>query len=237
MTKLRINKFLSDAGICSRRGADEHILNGDVTVNGIVAKVGQNIDSETDKVKFKGKEVKAGGNQKIILAFYKPQGIISTFSDEETPNLNKYFKNFSGLKYAGRLDKDSEGLMILSTDGDLINKLSHPSFEHKKEYQIYAENEANEIDLEKVRQKMLKGVNIEGRLMKIDEMFEFQKSGKRLKFKVILSTGYNRQIRRMFAKIRVRVAKIIRTRIANLKLDDLKLNSGQYVEINKNKIL
>lgn len=238
MPKTRINKFLSDRGICSRRSADEHILIGDVSVNGQIAKLGHIVDSENDIVLFKGKNI---SNEKvddqIILAFYKPSGIISTFSSDEKPNLDLYFKNFKGLKYAGRLDKESEGLMILSNDGDLINQISHPKFDHTKEYLIYAEDEKGDKDFNKISKKVIEGIKIDGKIMKILNIEDFQKSGKRLKFKVTLSTGYNRQIRRMFAKMNIRIHKIIRLRVANLSLTDLNLKPGKFVRINKNQIL
>lgn len=238
MSKTRINKFLSDRGICSRRGADEHILIGDISINGHVAKLGQIVDSETDAVLFKGKSISAEEvADQIILAFYKPGGVVSTFSHDEKPNLNSFFNNQKGLKYAGRLDKESEGLMVLSNDGDLINEISHPKFDHTKEYLIYAEDEKGDNDYKKILSKMAGGVRIDGKLMKILSIDNFQKSGKRLKFTVTLGTGYNRQIRRMFAKMNIRIHKIIRLRVGKLKLSDIDLEPGKYIEIDKNQII
>jgi len=238
MTNVRINKFLSDRGVCSRRGADEHILIGDVSVNGQIAKLGRVIDPEVDIVKFKDKNISAEIMEKrIIFAFYKPSGVISTFSAEEKPNLISYFEHFKGLKYAGRLDKDSEGLMVLSNDGDFINELSHPKFEHTKEYLIYAEDEKGNKDLETIINKTSKGIEIDGKVMKILKIDNFQQSGKRLKFTVTLGTGYNRQIRRMFAKMNIRIAKIVRLRVGKLSLSEINLKPGKYIKIDKEQIL
>jgi pseudouridine synthase len=238
MAKIRINKFLSDRGVCSRRGADEHILIGDVSVNGQVVKLGHIVDSESDTVLFKGKNISANKvADQIILAFYKPSGVVSTFSAHETPNLSGYFKDYKGLKYAGRLDKESEGLMILSNDGDLINEISHPKFDHTKEYLIYAEDEKGDNDYKKILSKMAGGVRIDGKLMKILSIDNFQKSGKRLRFTVTLGTGYNRQIRRMFAKMNIRIHKIIRLRVAKLKLSDISVKPGKYIKIDKKQII
>lgn len=238
MLKVRINKFLSDRGICSRRGADEHILIGDVTVNGQTAKLGQIVDIKNDLVLYKGKNISEQQiADQIILAFYKPSGVVSTFSADEKPNLTSFFKDQKGLKYAGRLDKESEGLMVLSNDGDLINEISHPKFDHTKEYLIYAEDEKGDSNFEKIAGKVIKGIRVDGKLMKILSIDNFQKSGKRLKFTVTLGTGYNRQIRRMFAKMNIRIHRIIRLRVGKLLLSDLSLEPGKFVSINKNQII
>jgi len=238
MPKIRINKFLSDRGICSRRSADEHILIGDVSINGQIAKIGQIVDVKNDVVLFKGNNISnMKADDQIIFAFYKPNGVISTFSSDEKPNLNSYFKNIKGLKYAGRLDKESEGLMVLSNDGDLINQISHPKFDHTKEYLIYAEDEKGDKDFNKISKKVVEGIKIDGKIMKVLSIDNFQKSGKRLKFKVTLQTGHNRQIRRMFAKMNIRIHKIVRLRLANLSLTDLNLEPGKFIKVNKQQIL
>lgn len=238
MPKVRVNKFLSERGVCSRRGADEHILIGDVTVNGQVISLGHIVDPEKDVVIFKGKDITSEkADEQIVLAFYKPSGIISTFSPDEKPNLNSYFKDFKGLKYAGRLDKESEGLMVLSNDGDIIFELSHPKFDHSKEYLIYAEDERGDNNFEKISTRVTKGIKIDSKIMKILKIDNFQKSGKRLKFSVVLGTGYNRQIRRMFAKMNIRIHRIIRLRVGKLKLSDINLEPGKFIQVNKNQIL
>lgn len=238
MPKIRINKYLSERGVCSRRGADEHILIGDVTVNGQVVKLGHIVDPQKDVVFFKGKDITSERvDEQTILAFYKPSGVVSTFSKDEMPNLSSYFKDFKGLKYAGRLDKESEGLMVLSNDGDFINELSHPKFDHSKEYLIYAEDEKGDNDLKKISDKVVNGIKIDGKIMKVLRLDNFQKSGKRLKFTVTLGTGYNRQIRRMFAKMNIRIHRIIRLRVGKLKLSDISLEPGKFIQVNKNQIL
>ena len=238
MTKLiRLNKYLSDSGICSRRKADEHICCGDVYINNKKASVGEKINPNIDKVFFKSKIVE-NDQKKIYLALYKPVGIVSTLkSQKNEKNLLSLINVKERVYPIGRLDKDSEGLMILTNDGNLTKKLTHPKYEHQKEYQVFAEDESGKLSNDKLINKFEKGIKINHVNMKVDKVFDIEISGKRAKFKLIMHTGFNRQIRRMSAIINLRVTRIIRTRLSNLKLENLNLKPGQSREISIKDIL
>ena len=238
MTNLiRLNKYISDSGVCSRRKADEHIYNGDVYINNRKASIGEKINPDIDKV-FLNNKIVESDHEKIYLALYKPVGIVSTLkSQKDEKNLLSLINVKERVYPIGRLDKDSEGLIILTNDGDLTKKLTHPKYEHQKEYQIYAEDESGVITAEKLRDKFEKGLKINHINMKVDKVFDIEISGKRVRFKLIMHTGYNRQIRRMSAIINLRVTRIIRTRLANLKLESLGLKPGQSREVSIRDIL
>ena len=235
--KIRLNKFFSEAGICSRRSADEHISNGEVTINGAKASVGALVDPITDTILYKGKEVKRP-EEKIYLALYKPVGYVSTTkSQNNEKNILSLIKSKERVYPIGRLDKDSEGLIILTNDGELTKKLTHPSFQHQKEYLVYGEDETDSLTVDKLKNKFERGMKIDGKIMKADRVFNIDISGRRIRFKIILHTGLKRQIRRMSAIIRVRITRIIRIRLANLTLDALGLKPGESKEILKTDIL
>ena len=236
MSKVRINKYLSESRICSRRKADEHILTGDVTVNSIKAKLGDKIDPSNDVIRFKGKKV-CNSAISLYYALYKPKGIISTSDDElNRKSVTDFLPKESRVYPIGRLDKDSEGLIILTNDGELTNKLSHPKFLHEKEYSVIAETRDYKIE-NNVKHLFETGLKIDDTLMKADRVYNVLMHGAKLKFKVILHTGHNRQIRRMCDKIGLEVKKLIRVRIGKLRLKDLKLEPGQYKIISKSDII
>ena len=234
---IRINKYLSDSGICSRRNADDLILAGEIIVNGEKAKIGMKINPKIDKVLFKGNPV-LNENSKIYIAIYKPAGIVSTAKSQANEiNVLSLVKTNDRIYPVGRLDKDSEGLMILTNDGNLTKKLTHPSHEHEKEYLIYVEDETGVMTEGELKNKFETGLKINHKIMKVDKVFDVEISGKKIRFKILMHTGFNRQIRKMSAIIRLRVVRIIRTRLANLDLSNLNLKPGQHKEISLKKIL
>ena len=238
MTKLiRLNKYLSDSGLCSRRKADEHISCGDVYLNNRKALVGEKINPEVDIVSFKDKLVKNHFN-KIYLALYKPIGVVSTVKSQKgEKNLLSLVDIKERVYPIGRLDKDSEGLIILTNDGNLTKELTHPKYEHQKEYQIFAEDETGVLTERELTEIFERGVKVDHKNMKADKVFDVEISGKRVKFNLIMHTGFNRQIRRMSAIIKLRVTRIIRVRLANLKLSDLNLEPGKFKDISIRDIL
>lgn len=237
-TNLRLNKFLSSAGLMSRRKADEAIAAGDVSVNGTIVKdMGVKIDPGSDKIAYKGKAVSLLTNNLVYYALYKPKGILSTALDEKgresvtdlVPKENRVFP-------VGRLDKASEGLMILTNDGELAQTLTHPSFKHDKEYFVVAKNERGYTQ-DFVKGRFLKGINIDGKSMKADRV-EFSKSkNELLEIHMVLHTGYNRQIRKMCDRMGLVVVKLVRTRIAKLQLSALLLEPGDYKLVSKEQII
>ena len=209
--KVRINKFLSQAGFCSRREADKFILDERVTINGIVAKMGEKIDPNDD-VSVDGERISKKPNKKIYIILNKPKGIVcTTDSGVEKNNIIDYINHPKRIFPIGRLDKTSEGLIFLTNDGDIVNKILRAKNKHEKEYHVTVDKP---ITHEFVQQ-MSKGVPILNTVTRPCEI----KRIKDYEFKIILTQGLNRQIRRMCEYLGYRVKKLKRIRIMNIKLD------------------
>jgi len=239
----RLNKYLSDSGICSRRKADEHILAGDVEVNGkVVAVLGTKIDPKKDMIDFKGKQVKVP-DAFVYYAVYKPKGVVSTANDElGRPTVTSLVPENPRVYPIGRLDEDSEGLMVLTNDGNLTQQLTHPSYKHEKEYMVTAKITNNDLRQNKnikdyIEHELIKGIRIDGKFMKADAISSILINRDCVSFNIIIHTGYNRQVRKMCAKIGLVVTKLVRVRIANLSLQKLNILSGDFIPIVKSDIL
>lgn len=236
---VRINKYLADSGICSRRAADEHILRGEVMINGKPANPGDRVDGGKDKVLFRGKVVKNQKSKYEYWAVYKPVGYISTSSDEfGRRKVVDLVKSATRLYPVGRLDGESEGLMILTNDGELTKQLTHPSFLHRKTYRVTCRPVKNN-SLEWLKSKLINGVDMGGQLMRVEDVLRIEKidSNGLVEMELSLITGYNRQIRRMCDKIGLEVVELVRTGIANLALSKLNLKPGQIKKIKREDVL
>lgn len=219
---IRINKFIANAGVCSRREADKLIDAGKVTINGQIASQGMAV-SEKDVVCVNKKVIKAK-DEKVVLAFYKPIGVTCTEKDKfAEKTILEYIKYPVRVTYAGRLDKDSEGLILLTNDGDLIQALMKGSHGHEKEYVVKVDKEITDIFLE----KMTEGVYLQ-ELDRTTKPCRIEKVGK-MTFKIILTQGLNRQIRRMCKELGYHVTSLKRIRIEKITIDGLKI--GQYREL------
>ncbi len=207
----RINKFLSEAGFCSRRAADKLIEEGRVTINGKVPEMGTKI-IPTDEVRVDGKLIAEPTEKHTYLAFNKPIGIVCTTETErEKNNIIDFIKYPKRIFPIGRLDKASEGLIFLTSDGDIVNKILRARNNHEKEYIVTV----NKPITKQFIQKMSSGVPILDtvtRECKVEQISLF-------KFKIILTQGLNRQIRRMCEYLNYEVVKLKRIRIMNIKLD------------------
>ena len=203
---MRLNKYLSDAGVCSRREADRLTEAGEITVNGKRAETGMQVESG-DVVVVKGKTV-VPEEKKVYLAFNKPRGIVCTAEKREKNNVIDYLSYPVRIYPVGRLDKDSEGLLLMTNDGAIVNGIMRARNRHEKEYQV----EVNKEITPEFLKEMASGVPI-------------QKTGER-SFTIILTQGLNRQIRRMCEALGYRVTKLKRVRIMNIHLKDLK--TGEY---------
>lgn len=236
--KTRINHFLSAAGVASRRKSDELIASGKVLVNGKMALLGQTIDPETDEVVCEGKPVTIS-NSLIYYALYKPKNVVSTKDDElGRETVMSYIPENPPVYPVGRLDRDSEGLILLTNDGELTNVLTHPKYEHQKQYLVYARvRKGIDFDETIAMNSFLRGTRIEGHMMKADKAKVISKNESMVQLEVVLHTGYNRQVRKMCDKIGLVVTKLVRTRFANIDLSDLKLEPGEYKQIDKESIL
>ena len=221
---MRLNKFIASCGLCSRREADKLIGSGRITVNGAVPSPGLDV-SEGDTVLFDGKELKARESF-TYLAYYKPVGVTCT---EKDAHAKRTVIEDLGLgkrvTYAGRLDKDSEGLLIMTDDGDLIQAMMKGSKKHEKEYEVTVDREISGEFLN----KMANGVYLPD-LDKTTRGCKVTKTGKR-SFNIILTQGLNRQIRRMASVCGAEVISLKRIRVMNIKLSDYNLQPGKYKAI------
>lgn len=216
---IRLNKYLAQAGICSRRDADKHIEQGQVSVNGKTAAPGTKV-FPGDKVCFGGKPV-GGRQERAVLAYYKPAGIICSERDKHADRLLSDALHYPvRVTYAGRLDKDSEGLLLMTNDGELIDALMRGANRHEKEYVVKLKNEVTDDFL----QKMSEGVYLK-ELDKKTRPCKIWRAGK-MTCHIILTQGLNRQIRRMCGELGCEVHSLKRVRVANIKLDNLK--PGEY---------
>ena len=223
----RINKYLSEVGYCSRRRADRLIEEGKVTINGKVPEIGTKVD-DCDLVEVEGKRIEKSTKQKkIYLAFNKPVGIVCTTNREVEPdNIIDFIKYPKRIFPIGRLDKWSEGLIFLTNDGDIVNKILRARNNHEKEYIVSVNRPINKEFI----QSMSNGVEILETITK--NCFVKQMGAK--KFKIILTEGLNRQIRRMCESLGYRVQSLKRVRIMNIKLD---IPVGKYREFTKKELI
>lgn len=214
---VRLNKYLSEAGICSRREADKLIEQGIVFVDGKRAISGTKV--EPGQVVKVGKKVISNNQEEmVVLAVNKPRGIVCTEEKRERDSIVRFLNYPTRVTYIGRLDKDSEGLLLMTNNGDIINKMMRAGNRHEKEYKVTVDKPITEAFL----QKMASGVPI---LDTVTRPCKIEQIGK-YKFKIILTQGLNRQIRRMCEALGYEVKELFRTRIMNIQIGNLK--SGQY---------
>ena len=222
----RINKYLSEAGYCSRRAADKLIEQGRVTINGQVPEMGTKISSG-DVVKVDGELIKDPKGKSVYLAFNKPVGIVcTTDTGVEKDNIIDYINYPKRIFPIGRLDKPSEGLIFLTNDGDIVNKILRARNNHEKEYLVTVDKPITTEFLHKMR----KGIPILDTVTRECEVFEVST----YQFRIILTQGLNRQIRRMCEYLDYRVKKLKRIRIMNVHLD---VPVGQWRDLTDDELL
>lgn len=213
---VRLNKYLSEAGVCSRREADRLIETGRVTVDGQRAQTGMRIvPGQVVKV---GNKVVSKQDEMIVLAVNKPRGIVCTEERRERDSIVRFLNYPVRVTYIGRLDKDSHGLLLMTNNGDIINKMMRAANKHEKEYKVTVDKEITEDFLK----KMAAGVPI---LDTVTRPCTVKKIGK-YTFSIIMTQGLNRQIRRMCEALGYEVKDLLRVRVMNITLDGLK--DGQY---------
>lgn len=215
---VRINKFLSEAGVCSRREADRQIGEGNVTIDGALAETGSRV-LPGQKVCFKGKEV-SKEEEMILLALNKPTGIVCTAASFDKHNVVDFVGYEKRVYPVGRLDKDSEGLLLLTNNGEIVNKMMRAGNFHEKEYLVTVNKPVTASFIHGLANGVpLRELNTTTRKCKVEQI------GKR-QFRIILTQGLNRQIRRMCEYFGYRVEQLRRVRIMNIELGDLKV--GEY---------
>lgn len=221
---INLNKFISGTGICSRREAEKFIVEGRVTINGNPTKLGNRV-SHNDIVKLDGRVVNFKPKT-LYIAYHKPVGIVSTTDTKENNNILKEIKHPERLFPIGRLDKPSEGLIFLTNDGDIVNKILRAGNQHEKEYLVTVDKVVDDTFI----QKMSNGIPILGTITK---KCTVEKISEKV-FKIILVQGLNRQIRRMCEYLNYEVLKLKRTRIMNVELGNLQ--SGDWRELTENEL-
>lgn len=224
---VRINKYLAAGGICSRREADKLIEQGKVTINGRVAQPGDKV-TPADKV-LVGKKEAAMGGKKVVLAFYKPKGVTCTEKDRHADKIVADLVKYPvRVTYAGRLDKESEGLLLLTNDGDLIQHMMKGSNNHEKEYVVKTDREITSEFVSKMEQGVyLKELEITTKPCKMRQVGRFT-------FHITLTQGVNRQIRRMCQTFGYKVENLKRVRVMNITLEDLK--NGEFRELSEEEL-
>ncbi|MCI5622773.1 MULTISPECIES: pseudouridine synthase [Anaerostipes] len=223
---VRINKYLSQAGVCSRRQADVYVEQGKVLVDGIPAVSGTRV-LPGQKVTFEGKPISIQEDL-VFLAFHKPKGVVCTSSKIEKNNIIDYINYPVRIYPVGRLDKDSQGLILLTNDGEAANKIMKARNYHEKEYEVTVNK--------RIEKEFIDGMR---RPVPLDEIGAVTRSCQVRKegpnqFRIILTQGLNRQIRRMCEYFGYRVTKLKRVRIMNIHLGDLK--EGEYRELTSDEL-
>ncbi len=228
---VRLQKFLADAGICSRRAAEQLIAQGEVWVNGRVATVGQKIDPATDKVTVEGIQVRTKAQPKITLAVHKPRGLICSNDDPHNPEtvFTLLPRQLASYRFfcAGRLDKDSEGLVILTTDGDLAQRLTHPSNLVTKRYLVVLEKGFSRDRIP----RLLSGVTIEGERLKVEyaNLINPNVGGLATSLDVHMHHGKKREIRQLFLALGHPVKRLKRYQIGAFALRGIPAKAGKQL--------
>lgn len=223
----RLNKWLSRMGVCSRREADRLIESGKVLVDGQIALMGQKIQ-EGQRVVCDGKTVSIGASgepEPVLLAVNKPRGIVCTTSDKDrAPNIVDFLGYPCRVYPVGRLDKDSEGLLLMTNQGDLVNKIMRSGNAHEKEYMVTIDQPVTDGFLK----KMQSGIYL-SELKQTTRPCKVRKKGERT-FSIVLTQGLNRQIRRMCQACGCQVTRLVRVRIMNIRLEGLETGSYRRIE-------
>lgn len=227
MEQMRLNKYIAHCGVCSRRDADRLIAEGRVLVNGRPGEAGVRVNNQ-DEVVVSGRAVRGSGGR-VVLAFYKPVGVVCTERDPHAETALPQVVSYPvRVTYAGRLDKDSEGLLLLSNDGDLIQAMMKGANGHEKEYVVRVDRE---IDTDFIR-KMSQGIyldelNATTRKCRVEKVNRFT-------FRIVLTQGLNRQIKRMCLACGYRVRALKRIRVMHIGLGELK--PGEYRELGREDV-
>ena len=223
--EVRLNKFIADSGKCSRREADRLIAEGRVTVNGRTAETGERVTSE-DVITVDGEKI-TRDNETILLIFNKPPGITCTTAEDDETNVIKYLNYPKRIYPIGRLDKYSEGLLLMTNKGELVNGIMRSRYGHEKEYIVTVDR----VVTEDLLRKLTNGMQLSE-----DEYAKpcFAEKTARNKFRMIITQGLNRQIRRMCEKAGCRVTKLKRVRIVDIELGDLPV--GEYRKATKKEL-
>ena len=224
----RLQKILARAGYGSRRACEEIIERGRVRVNGQAAGLGSKADAHLDKITVDGRQI-ASAEQLVYVILYKPRGVLSAVSSDDDRQTVRDLVPLPGTLYpVGRLDFDSEGLLLMTNDGELANRLTHPRYEHEKEYRVLVAAHPDKKQLELWRRGV---VLADGFKTQPAEVIQSAKFGKGSWLRVVLKEGHKRQIREMGRVTGLPVVKIIRVRMGQLKLGNLKPRQWRHLTV------
>ena len=231
MEEITIQKFISDSGLMSRRAAEKEIEQGSFKVNGVRATIGQKIDPDKDVVEYKGKIVK-GGSKKLYVMLYKPRGYVTTMSDELGRKcVAELVSDVGATVYpVGRLDRDSEGMLLLTNDGEFANSVMHPRKHISKTYRVTVRSSVSKEQTEQLEN----GVLIDGRETLPAEVAVLEKTDARSVLQIKIFEGRNRQIRKMCEEVGLEVIRLKRTSIGSLKLG--MLQPGKWRELTADEV-
>lgn len=225
--QIRINKFLAELGLASRRKADKLIEDGKVLLNSKKVKLGDKIDPEKDQLSVDGKKVDTATQENLeYWLFNKPYKVISAYSDNEgRKTAYDYLKSKTETRVypVGRLDYESEGLLIMTNDGELAHRLTHPKYEIKKTYKVWV----NGIYSRDKVARLLRGVGLAEGKTAFDELEVTEKDGRDMVLRIVIHQGRKREIRRVCAKVGWEVTKLLRIQIADLKLENLMVGNAR----------
>jgi 23S rRNA pseudouridine2604 synthase len=224
LDKKRINKYLSEVGFCSRRKADDYISDGRVYINGKAALLGSKVNIE-DEISVDGEMIQYKDKKKVYIAFNKPVGVECTGNHKVKDNIIDFINHKERLFTIGRIDKQSEGLILLTNDGDIVNNVLRAENRKEKEYIVTVNKKITTEFIDKMR----RGVRIMGKMTRKC----FVKKIHENRFKIILTQGMNRQIRRMCEVLGCRVTKLKRIRIMDIHLDT---KIGEYRDLNNEEV-
>ena len=224
MDKKRINKYLSEVGFCSRRKADDYISDGRVYINGKAAILGSKVNIE-DEISVDGEIIQYKDKKKVYIAFNKPVGVECTGNHKVKDNIIDFINHKQRLFTIGRIDKQSEGLILLTNDGDIVNNVLRAENRKEKEYVVTVNKKITTEFIDRMR----RGVRIMGKMTRKC----FVKKIHENRFKIILTQGMNRQIRRMCEVLGYRVTKLKRVRIMDIHLDT---KVGEYRDLNNEEV-
>ena len=216
---MRLNKYIAETGVCSRREADKWIESGRVACNGRTATLGTQV-SAGDEVRVDG-ELLGAKKKQIYIALNKPVGIICTTEPDIKDNIIEFIGHRERIFPVGRLDKDSEGLILLTNDGDIVNEILRAENNHEKEYLVTLDRAITDLSLE----MLAKGVKIMGEITKPGKVSRLGSNA----FRIVLTQGLNRQIRRMCSALGYKVQRLKRVRIMNIKLGNLETGKWRYL--------
>lgn len=231
MEEIKLQKYVADCGLMSRRAAEKEIEMGNFAVNGVTATIGMRVDPNNDAVTYKGKSVTPQGGRKVYIILYKPKGVVTTMNDEKGRKSVKDIVDIDTRVYpVGRLDLNSEGLLLMTNDGELTNLITHPRGEIQKIYTVTLKGKIENEELDRLRAVR----DLDGEKIAPFGLELVTRNEQNSVVKFTLSEGKNREIRRICEQVGVNIAKLKRVALGPLRLGNMK--SGEYRELTSSEL-